>query len=121
LDVARPRSFDETEVIAKASELFAALGYSATSIDELVAATGLQRGSLYKAFGSKQKLFELVLRQSVLPGFEKRPKDLDILIIALKELASTETAIAEICRAAIGEANDQKAQLLGNRLLENLN
>ena len=59
--MARPRLFDEAAVIAQAAALFGRLGYNATSIDELLAVTGLQRGSLYKAFGSKRNLFEKVL------------------------------------------------------------
>lgn len=63
--MARPRSFDEHQVLTQCGDVFRHQGYDATSIDDLVAATGLKRGSLYQAFGSKQGVFLAVL-QSVL-------------------------------------------------------
>ncbi|GIJ43313.1 TetR family transcriptional regulator [Virgisporangium aliadipatigenens] len=55
--MARPREFDEDEVVARAREVFWTAGYAATSVHDLVAATGLSRGSLYGAFGDKRGLF----------------------------------------------------------------
>src|SRR5689334_24910291 len=55
--MARPRSFDEEEVLRAARDQFWTLGYAATSLDDLMAATGLGKGSLYGAFGSKRELF----------------------------------------------------------------
>ena len=55
--MARPKAFDEEEVIDKAVEIFWAKGYEATSMQDLIDAMGIQRGSLYGAFGSKQQLF----------------------------------------------------------------
>ncbi|MGX9789569.1 TetR/AcrR family transcriptional regulator [Mycobacterium sp. MMS18-G62] len=53
----RPRSFDESEVVAAARDEFWSRGYAATSVDDLTAATGLGKGSLYGAFGDKHALF----------------------------------------------------------------
>ena len=55
--MARPREFDEEEVIAKATEAFWAHGYDATSVNDLMGATRLAKGSLYKGFGGKKNLF----------------------------------------------------------------
>jgi TetR/AcrR family transcriptional repressor of nem operon len=55
--VARPRSFDEDEVLRIARDQFWSTGYAATSVDDIAAATGLGKGSLYGAFGDKRKLF----------------------------------------------------------------
>ncbi|SCX32727.1 TetR/AcrR family transcriptional regulator [Mycolicibacterium fluoranthenivorans] len=55
--MARPRKFDEDEVIAASRDLFWDQGYEATSVDDLGAVTGLGRGSFYKAFGDKHSLF----------------------------------------------------------------
>jgi AcrR family transcriptional regulator len=55
--MARPRKFDEAEVIEASRDLFWDQGYGATSIDDLSAATGLGRGSFYKAFGDKHSMF----------------------------------------------------------------
>jgi TetR/AcrR family transcriptional repressor of nem operon len=59
--MARPREFDETEVVDRAMRRFWSHGYEATSVDDLCAATGLNRSSLYRAFGSKRALLDLAL------------------------------------------------------------
>jgi TetR/AcrR family transcriptional regulator, transcriptional repressor for nem operon len=53
----RPRTFDESDVVAAARDEFWSRGYAATSIDDLTTATGLGKGSLYGAFGDKHGLF----------------------------------------------------------------
>lgn len=55
--MARKKNFDRTEVLDRAVKMFWQRGFEATSIDDLVAATGVQRGSLYATFGSKEQLF----------------------------------------------------------------
>lgn len=55
--MARPRTFDEQEVVAAARDEFWERGYAATSVDDLTAATGLGKGSLYGAFGDKHTLY----------------------------------------------------------------
>jgi TetR/AcrR family transcriptional repressor of nem operon len=118
--MARPRTFDEDEVVAKAADTFGRLGYNGASIDDLLVATGLQRGSLYKAFGSKRNLFEKVLAYALVPGWQERRESLDLLIIALKEMAPADQAITALCGAALAESGSDNARLLGVRLLEHL-
>lgn len=60
----RPRSFDADEVLDKARAVFWNLGYSATTLDDLAAATGLNRPSLYAAFGDKHALYLAALQRS---------------------------------------------------------
>jgi len=55
--MARPKTFNEEDVLDKAVEVFWVNGYEATSMQDLVDAMGIQRGSLYAVFGSKQQLF----------------------------------------------------------------
>jgi len=55
--LARPREFDQEVVVQKALELFWRRGYQATSVQDLVEATGVNRGSLYDTFGDKHGLF----------------------------------------------------------------
>ena len=59
--VGRPRTFSEPDVVASASAVFARRGFAATSVDDLVRATGVGRASLYGAFGSKDGLFQRCL------------------------------------------------------------
>ena len=55
--MARSRSFDETEVLRIARDQFWSTGYAAARVDDIAAATGLGKGSLYGAFGDKHQLF----------------------------------------------------------------
>ena len=64
----RPRSFDKDEVLDKARALFWNRGYAATSLDDLAAATGLNRPSLYAAFGDKHALYMAALQRSAREG-----------------------------------------------------
>ncbi len=57
----RPREFDEATVIQQALGVFWQKGFNGTSVQDLVDATGLQRGSLYGAFGDKHALFLVAL------------------------------------------------------------
>lgn len=56
------RQFDESQVLDAMMRVFWEKGFEATSIDDLVHATGLQRGSLYNAFGDKAAMFCRSLR-----------------------------------------------------------
>ncbi len=51
------RQFDERDAFEKSIALFWRKGYSETSMKDLAEATGVQRGSLYNAYGSKDALF----------------------------------------------------------------
>ena len=53
----RPRAYDPDEAIARAAAQFWKAGYAGTSLDDLVAATGMNRPSLYAAFGDKRDLY----------------------------------------------------------------
>jgi AcrR family transcriptional regulator len=53
----RPRAYDPEVALARATERFWDSGYAATSLDELSAATGMNRPSLYGAFGDKRELY----------------------------------------------------------------
>ncbi|PIB36953.1 hypothetical protein BFP72_16855 [Reichenbachiella sp. 5M10] len=54
--------FDRNQVLDVATKLFWKKGYHATSMQDLVDATGLNRSSLYNSFGDKHQLFEESLR-----------------------------------------------------------
>ena len=55
--MARPRAFDTTAVLEHATRVFWTRGFEHTSLDDLCAATGLNRSSLYAAFGDKRDLY----------------------------------------------------------------
>ncbi|RNB89838.1 TetR/AcrR family transcriptional regulator [Brevibacillus fluminis] len=60
--MARPREFDEESALRAAMHLFWEKGYEATSLGELTARMGIQKPSIYAAFGDKKELFEAALR-----------------------------------------------------------
>lgn len=53
----RPRAYEPDVALGKALELFRKGGFAATSLDDLSAATGMNRPSLYGAFGDKRELY----------------------------------------------------------------
>jgi TetR/AcrR family transcriptional regulator, copper-responsive repressor len=53
----RPRAYDPLTALAKARDVFWEGGFSAASLDDLSAATGMNRPSLYGAFGDKRALY----------------------------------------------------------------
>ncbi|MDQ0510053.1 TetR/AcrR family transcriptional regulator [Ancylobacter amanitiformis] len=57
------RQFDEERLLADALAQFWRKGYAATSMQELAAASGVQRGSLYNAYGGKEALFIAAYRR----------------------------------------------------------
>lgn len=58
----RPRNFDETVALEKATQVFWSKGYDGVTIDDLVAGMGVGRPSLYAVFGDKRAVFLRVLR-----------------------------------------------------------
>ncbi len=57
----RPRNFDADTVVERAMEAFWTYGYANTSPAQLAECTGIGKGSLYNAFGSKRELFDLCM------------------------------------------------------------
>jgi AcrR family transcriptional regulator len=53
----RPRAYEPEIALGKALDLFRKDGFAATSLDDLSAATGMNRPSLYGAFGDKRELY----------------------------------------------------------------
>ena len=119
---------------AAAARLFVERGYEATSIDDLVAATGLHRGSLYKAFGSKRGIFLAALSRLVrdeLTSLPSRSEDLvaadplDLLLVAALELGPRDHEVRDLVRRGcallaertVGGQPCEPATLLGRRLL----
>ncbi|MDN4603404.1 TetR/AcrR family transcriptional regulator [Paenibacillus sp. F6_3S_P_1C] len=59
----RQREFDTDKALEAAMQTFWDKGFEATSLSDLTTSMGIQRPSLYAAFGDKKELFETALRR----------------------------------------------------------
>jgi AcrR family transcriptional regulator len=82
----RTRQFDVDEALDRALEVFWARGYEGATLPELTKAMGINRPSLYAAFGNKEQLF-----RKALDRYQTGP--MSFLTEALKE--PTARAVAE--------------------------
>ncbi|MCX5538728.1 TetR/AcrR family transcriptional regulator [Paraburkholderia sp. CNPSo 3076] len=64
----RPRAYDPQEALARARDTFWRNGYAGTSLDDLSEATGMNRPSLYGAFGDKHALYLQTMERYVEAG-----------------------------------------------------
>lgn len=103
--------------MAAAAELFRRNGYEATSVDDLVAATGVHRASLYHVFGSKYGLFRRALDQAMDPANDATRGTLDLALIALTELAPSDVSVRAVVAQALDAGHITRAAL-ARRLLE---
>jgi TetR/AcrR family transcriptional regulator, transcriptional repressor for nem operon len=58
MSIGRPLQFEPDEALRAATGVFWARGFGATSLQDLLDATGLSKSSLYQTFGNKQALFD---------------------------------------------------------------
>lgn len=108
------KSFDIDDVTDKAIAIFIDKGYEGTSMSDLIDGMGINKGSLYNAFGSKRELFSRALRRY----------DLTIRAAQLNDLAQKGDPVAAISGLfdhLIAEASsgaDYRGCLLVNTALE---
>ena len=121
--MARTKEFDQEQALDAAMRLFWESGYEATSIQELVEATGVQRQSLYDTFGSKHEMFlQSLMRYQALQGHhvsdlkKQHPKGGLPLIRAIIESCASETVcdargcFAVNCAAELGTSDEAVAE-----------
>jgi TetR/AcrR family transcriptional repressor of nem operon len=65
------------KIIAEAAPLFNRLGYAGCSMQDIMVATGLEKGGLYRHFGSKEELAEEAFRYSLARVTEARQEGMD--------------------------------------------
>jgi HMG-I and HMG-Y, DNA-binding: regulatory protein, tetR len=125
----RRRTFIESEAIGSATAVFAKRGFAGTSVDDLVRATGVNRASLYGVFGSKDGLFQRCLSEALAALSHEATsgssadaagagrKELDLILVALMEIAPGDPAVRDDLNATLNRAA-VTAEALGQRLLE---
>ncbi|OBJ06927.1 TetR/AcrR family transcriptional regulator [Mycobacterium sp. 1465703.0] len=96
--MARPRSFDEKQVLTAVRDQFWDAGYAATSLEDLMRVSGLGKGSLYAAFGDKHQLFLQALRgyteashEHLRKALTETPRALDALRMLLEAPTDADT------------------------------
>jgi TetR/AcrR family transcriptional regulator, transcriptional repressor for nem operon len=108
------KDFDEDVVIDRATKVFWAKGYEATSISDLVEAMQINKGSLYNAFGSKAALFT---RSLLKYDLENRQAAME----QLESLDNPQLAIKALFDSIIKESSadkERKGCLLVNTALD---
>jgi TetR/AcrR family transcriptional repressor of nem operon len=112
--MARPREFDEGQVLDAAIECFWRRGLEATSVRDLSEATGLGQPSLYNAFGDKRQLFARSLERYAAQSMRER-------IARLEASHSPDGAIRAFFRELIKRSltdPDRRGCLIVNSALE---
>lgn len=71
MTLGRPREFDADKALARALDVFCRNGYEGTSITDLTDAMGINRPSLYAAFGNKEALFQKALERYLAEKFAR--------------------------------------------------
>lgn len=95
--MARTREFDTDAAVHSAMQTFWCRGFEATSIQDLVDATGVGRGSLYAAFGSKEGLY--------LAALDRYRQDLaEPLVAALRSGAPVRDVVRSLLEALVQQS-----------------
>ena len=97
----RPREFDPDKVLDRAVHTFWRRGFRATSLNELARELGIEKPSLYAAFGNKEQLFLKALDRYA-AGFELRA------IAALEKAPTGKAAVAALLSAFAEQLSDPK-------------
>ncbi|MFF5472186.1 TetR/AcrR family transcriptional regulator [Streptomyces achromogenes] len=112
----RPREFDKERTLERALELFWSRGYGATSIQDLVDALGVERGSLYGAFGDKRRFYLEAVRLywEVYERHLVAALDTSPLLPALREILTHPARLDEL----ISDVGVPQGCLVGNTTAE---
>jgi len=108
------KTFDIDDAIDRATGVFWAKGYEASSLADLLKAIGINKGSFYNAFGSKKKLFT----QSLLKYEREQRRD---TLADLEQLEDPVAAIGELFDALIEQSltdTEKKGCFLVNTALD---
>ncbi len=107
----RKPAYDKNTLIDRARDLFWKQGWAGTSLKDLERTLGLNPGSFYAAFGSKDKLFELALDRYAQGGTKR-----------LRDLAAEHGALGALQRypglVIDGSSTPAKACMLAKTVLE---
>jgi TetR/AcrR family transcriptional repressor of nem operon len=112
----RPRKFDEHEVLDACIDTFVQNGYTGTSMSMIMEVSGLQKGSIYAAFKSKETLFLKCLERYMELNYKKMRKKLDDEVPPMDAI---ESYIYDQILPQAGEKRQAQGSLIVNTMIEN--
>lgn len=112
--MSRHKEFDREDVLEKAMQVFWSQGYECTSVQNLVDAMGINRGSIYGTFGDKH-----ALHVAALDRFYNR--EIGPMLAPLERPGSVRVALREIFRTIVERAalrRDRRGWMISNAAVE---
>jgi TetR/AcrR family transcriptional regulator, transcriptional repressor for nem operon len=111
--MARPREFEEQEVLDAAIQCFWTRGYEATSVRDLADKMGIAGASLYNAFGDKRSLFQKALDCYAEQSLRDRVKRLEGLMPPRQAIGAF---FAEIIERSLSDPHHKGCMLVNSAL-----
>ncbi len=111
----RPREFDMNEVLDAMVSVFWEKGYEGTSLADILDATGLQKGSLYKAFDNKQEMFQKALERYIATTHADQK---EVIENAGSPLAGIEAMLKKVVAEACSKENDHRGCLAVRSMMD---
>jgi TetR/AcrR family transcriptional repressor of nem operon len=108
------KQFDVEDAAQKAQQVFWRRGFEATSMEELLASMGINRGSFYDTFGSKRDLYLAALRAYD----QKHRREVLARLGAAHPPREAILALFAAVRAEAGRADGSRGCFLANATLE---
>lgn len=103
------------EITRAALACFARSGFAATRLEDVAAAAGISKGTIYLYFATKEELFQAVVREAVLPNLEAAEAELaqyqgptsDVLrLLAERFLRVLETDVTAVPKLVLAESGN---------------
>ncbi|WP_298757830.1 TetR/AcrR family transcriptional regulator [uncultured Psychroserpens sp.] len=104
IDMPKVETFNRDFVVAQATEVFHDKGYNATSMQDLVDATGLNRSSIYNSFGCKLHLYLDCLKAY---QYKYQKKNSNVLLDAKNAIEAIELLFNMYLEEMISDSNDR--------------
>lgn len=111
----RPREFEMDEVLDAMIGVFWEKGYEGTSLSDILEATGLQKGSLYKAFDNKLDMFQKSLERYISANHASVG---EVIAKAGSPLAGIEAMLKQIVTESCSKANDYRGCLAVRSMMD---
>lgn len=111
----RPREFDIDEVLDAMVNVFWDKGYEGTSLADILDATGLQKGSVYKAFRNKQEMFQKAIEHYIAKTHGDKK---EVIKNAESPLVGIEAMLKKVVAEACSKDNDHRGCLAVRSMMD---